>query len=682
MKSRVISLIIVLSFMLSLLAGCTSSTEVSSGSSSSQAAEASNEPASSNVDEASGEDSTLPEESESNPPQTDNSDASDPDEDFFTVHGQGVLPEETNIPSHYVETETENLYKLNLPFPDAEGFSAYAANNVLLLFYFDGDNQFCDMLSLESGELIKRISVGYDSEWGQFADGGFWLVSRIDLSVKFYDAEGNETLAKEGNTSEDYVYPETLHITSDKKYLVTISTSGTDAEVYNLESGKTSKIEIPSNLNVWEISEVSGGIFLDGGNGVGVLYNPQTEKSEVLTLDGEVGFFYGDIYECMSDKCIAFGGLNSEKFVYVPSDANDYVQDLKYGCAVISNSIMCTLTFLDLRSGTSSVLYTDEDIYGCFSSLLDDGTALIFEYTQDGVNTYIYDVVSAFKGDETETVEILCCTDAELEQKISEIAERIYNDIGVEVLYGSEGNDFDIYDYVGVAALDQFEIYQTVKTVEDILSIYPEGMLKEAYSETHKGIKLYLCANLYGTQAGTLDTAGGVTTVQAGYIVVVLDIHDSLWYNIPHEFSHVFDYRINELSFSGENNWMSIWDAATPFDDAYVYSYDEYENNYKYTIGYELEETEDVWFVDGYGRTFPTEDRARLFEYMFITEEDPGFSNIYEYENLVTKAKLYSYILRQCFPSCNTEEPNPWEKNLGVIDSSVVPDAENPVPVV
>ena len=90
---------------------------------------------------------------------------------------------------------------------------------------------------------------------------------------------------------------------------------------------------------------------------------------------------------------------------------------------------------------------------------------------------------------------------------------------------------------------------------------------------------------------------------------------------------------------------------------------------------------ENVWFVDGYARTFPTEDRARLFEYMFMPQDDSVSRNIYDFDNLVNKAKLYSYILRQCFPSCNTETSNVWEKNLGVIDSSVVPNVETPVPV-
>ena len=37
------------------------------------------------------------------------------------------------------------------------------------------------------------------------------------------------------------------------------------------------------------------------------------------------------------------------------------------------------------------------------------------------------------------------------------------------------------------------------------------------------------------------------------------------------------------------------------------------------------------------------------------------------------KARLYSFILRQCFPSCNGKEAPFWERFLGVIDESVLP---------
>ena len=671
MKLRIASLLMILCLIFSSFVGCSSS-ETTNNSSVSKL----DSSCESVVYTPESNESEFPEESTSNPPQDDES--THPEEpDFLTKHGQPNLPEETVIPQHYLETETEFLYKLELPIPDAEGFSTYVANNVLKLFYWDGENQFCDMVSLETAKLIKRISITYDNEWGQFADGGFWLVDRTNLAVRFYDALGNETLVKEGDTSEDFIYCETVHITADKKYLVTAHTNGSVVVIYDLANGKTFKPEIPANMNVFEIYDLSDGIYFDGGIGLGALYVPETNETQVFSIETGTGAFYGDLYVCDAENYVKLCALNSDEFLYLPFGN---FQTLDFGCAITIEGIENLITFWDLRKGVSVTIDRDDAVYGLFSRFLEDGTALIFEYSEKGVEIYAFDVASALKASD-KTFEVLNCTEKELEQEIAEIAERIYANNDVTVLYGTQGNDFDIYDYVGVAELDLYEIRKAMLTAEEVLNKFPKGMLTEAYSETHKGLRLYLCADIYGVQSGSISTAGGVTTEQDGYIAVVLDIHEDIWYNIAHEFSHVFDNRIQELSTYDGDDWIAVWDAATPLDGAYVYSYDDYTENHKYTMDYDFDTPENVWFVDGYARTFPTEDRARLFEYMFMPQDDSVSRNIYDFDNLVNKAKLYSYILRQCFPSCNTETSNVWEKNLGVIDSSVVPNVETPVPV-
>ncbi|MBR5278952.1 MAG: hypothetical protein IKU23_06770, partial [Clostridia bacterium] len=67
-----------------------------------------------------------------------------------------------------------------------------------------------------------------------------------------------------------------------------------------------------------------------------------------------------------------------------------------------------------------------------------------------------------------------------------------------------------------------------------------------------------------------------------------------------------------------------------------------------------------------------TEDRARIMEHLFNPKPD-GISSMLNAENLINKAKLYCYILRQCYPSCNTKEPLYWETYLGTIDETVLP---------
>ena len=654
MKLRAVSLMLCLVMLSSLLSGCnnavTDNSEPSAESSVSDVQEESHTP-----------EGPIPEEKA----------------DFFTENGQRLLPEASDIPSYCTETDVKYLYQCQLAMPDAEGFSVCAANDIVLLFYMTDNGQYCDIMSLESGSLINTIPVEYDCQWGQFEDGSFWIVNCQTLEVRFYDTGGRETVAREGEDPGELRDAFGVYVSSDRQYLITTHYDGDPIEIRGIDNGEYIIPDVPSNMQISDISETSKGIYFDGGDGMGYLYNLTSKQSEIYSNDIETGYFYGDLFDCMTDEYIKLGDLSGERFIYTFMENNGYIQDLDYGCLAFSYNVESILTFCDLREGRSVSLTRDEYVYGHFVTLLENGSALIMEYSENGTSVFIYDLTSALRDDEvTEDIEVLCVSDDELEIKTQETAELIYNTHGVEIIYGSEGNDFDIYDYVGVAVLDLYEIYNALNTTCEILSQFPEGMLRETYSETDKGLRLYLCGNIYGVQSGGVDMAGGVTTEIDGYIAVVLDIHDNLWYNIPHEFSHVFDNRIAKMSDPEGTDWFALWESATPISNAYTYSYDDYYNNFEYTISEGCDDPEKVWFVDGYGRTFPTEDRARLFEYMLIPETNSAYIDIYDYENLVYKAKLYSYILRQCFPSCNTEEANAWERNLGVIDASVIPETE------
>ena len=111
---------------------------------------------------------------------------------------------------------------------------------------------------------------------------------------------------------------------------------------------------------------------------------------------------------------------------------------------------------------------------------------------------------------------------------------------------------------------------------------------------------------------------------------------------------------------------MDIWEDVTPYDDAYLNTYEGYEYATEYTAGYESNYN-NIWFTDGYGRTYPTEDRARLMECMFDSENG-DMKDLLKYDNLAYKARLYSFILRQCFQSCQVEEELYWERFTGIPD--------------
>ena len=119
----------------------------------------------------------------------------------------------------------------------------------------------------------------------------------------------------------------------------------------------------------------------------------------------------------------------------------------------------------------------------------------------------------------------------------------------------------------------------------------------------------------------------------------------------------MFDRKIRSVHADYDEEWADLSPSG-----AYTYSYSNYEDNLLYTP---YDSSYGVWFVDGYSRTYPTEDRARIMENLFNTSEENADKSIFaENQNIKEKAIQYCSILRECFSSCDSEDLLPWEIGL------------------
>lgn len=130
-------------------------------------------------------------------------------------------------------------------------------------------------------------------------------------------------------------------------------------------------------------------------------------------------------------------------------------------------------------------------------------------------------------------------------------------------------------------------------------------------------------------------------------------------------------YSDRKLRESKILDWDTQWMALSP-EDSYVYSYDESfysygesEEDYVYFYG---KDPEQVYFLDGYCRTFPTEDRARIFEYLYMAGNGEELHECFESEHIREKAVYLCQLIRSCYPSVDTSSRNIWEKALSEED--------------
>ena len=216
------------------------------------------------------------------------------------------------------------------------------------------------------------------------------------------------------------------------------------------------------------------------------------------------------------------------------------------------------------------------------------------------------------------------------------------------------------------------EINQTVarQAILDYLALFPEGFLDEVIMP-YEGFDIYLTGAIQAKN-GTGNIAEGFTNEHQGRLYIVFNILTITDGTIRHEFLHAFEDAMNKIAGKGV---FPDWNELNPPDFSYLAGYnDEYGIQYlnfdplynQYTIYSEqAADVENIWFIDVYAKTLPTEDRARLVEYAGSPNwaSMPAFSS----SHILAKLRVISNQLRSYFPSLQNAGMLPWEQPLGQI---------------
>ncbi len=601
-------------------------------------------------------------------------------EDFFSKYGQTQLPDPQALPSYLTATEQPYLYRCPFTLPPADGSSILTEGETLVLSYWLDGNRV-RMYSLETGALLRELLLTDSVAVGLTASGDLWCVEYDGLGVTFYGKDGSgaddRILREADNVHTGEHAPYSASVSADGRWLLYLSEGSARMTLCNLETGAETSLEMPKGSGYPSFLDTADGFLLSSWGDWILTVDPEAGTVEQQTVDGSIWSYENGLLHYASDDGLLLGGtdVGAQHFYMAFSSSDEWMNEVAFGCAAtLVYDTEFSARFYDLREGVLlAALPVGADCYQLGTYWLEDGRVLLSLQMADRMDCFLYDLPAVKAAEEPVLqVETLLCTDGELWEKIALMAAEAEEANGVELFYASEGNDFSIWEYVGVAELDPITVYRSVKTAAEILSLYPEGMLRESYAETNKGLRIYLCGTLHGVDGSGLSQAGGVTTESEGYIVIALDINNNLSYNLPHELSHVLDRRITYVAEQGGRDWLSLWEALTPFADAYTGTYGDYLNNAQYTASYETDANR-IWFVDDYSRTYPTEDRARIMEHLFNPEGD-GLASVLQAPHLQYKARFYCYMLRQCFPSCDGADVLYWEAQLGTVNETEFAD--------
>lgn len=631
---------------------------------------------------------------------TEDSEASS--EDASDINGWRTI-KSGQVYQNAVVSGTDNLYQMDIG-NDAEGiyiYDLFTVGDKIVIFYNQNESNMLAMYDLTSLEQTALLELGPDIYIGDIFTNGTDRIAVYNANerrIQFYDSDLK-------GTNQNYMLDgaPTSYVMSEDLSLF-IYTESDDGKIYgyDLENDAVSEA-CPSFPGGDSMATITG--FLESPAAVLVsTYNEAEERGE--------NTFYrlweDSDYELEDTGILQFSSVDSRYYTVVTENgsmeqyqvfgtsANEnpeilFVKDQSYqmlGCDLKSELAVygkivqsvseekqeVSLKVYDLTDGTcrnegsasfpygdGNAMFLDKAIY------IESYNLVLFSVSGDTNEIYLWDLnEESSKSTDTASSfypwEYLTEPDETVKNELKNQAAEIGDENGVEVYIFEEVSECppDMYRYE--VTDNAILTAMALNTLEEELAKYPDNMLAEL-DDVGSPLKIYLADAIIGIDESALSTAAGLQNTYGNTAYLVLDInngYETYRSTIHHELFHAIEVHLINCGY-----WFTDeeWSACNP--DGFYYDYDYVANegnfDYTYVVG-DTEQPEETAFIDTYSKSFPNEDRARIFEMaMTDTENKLGYFN---YENILKKLKVMDDKMRACFPSDTWQAVTEWEKVL------------------
>lgn len=180
--------------------------------------------------------------------------------------------------------------------------------------------------------------------------------------------------------------------------------------------------------------------------------------------------------------------------------------------------------------------------------------------------------------------------------------------------------------------------------LEQALPRFPEGFFQRIVEDTgNKELTISLVRSISDDQVSLQYWRGA-----NAYIAI------SVGENVERQFYHELCHVLDAFIYANTRD-MDVWNTLNPEGFAYDYSYELYKNH-----GTEYLEGAQRAFIDAFSRTYPKEDRARIWEYALM----PGNDDCFDSEIMQAKLRLLCASIRDAFDWKRDSRAFPWENYL------------------
>lgn len=225
-----------------------------------------------------------------------------------------------------------------------------------------------------------------------------------------------------------------------------------------------------------------------------------------------------------------------------------------------------------------------------------------------------------------------------------ELVTKIKNEFNVNMYIYEKGVKF-FNDFYALPSYDDELTYDSLSKTYKMLSNFNKEFYDKFYINDNNGIEIYLTDKVAPSDLNIqIKNPSAYSLVMNNTYIIALNINtNSYEKTLCHELMHTIENNMHDLynNKTLKNEPFNKWNEYNPKDFKYNNSYIE-ESNDRYTISSE----KDVYFIDSYSHTYPSEDRARIFE-QFCKDE----SIIEKYSKIKKKAEYLKNEIVNAYPS-------------------------------